>query len=429
VSRIILAAIGSLGDLHPHLAMALALRQRGHSVAVATHQEYRGYVEALNLEFHRMRPDNIGLDDPEEMARVMDLRKGTEYVLRECIGSNVGDTYEDLLAIAQGADLILCGEGVVSARLVAEKLCILWGLCILQPISFMSAQDPSVLPNLFFSEQLVNLGPLVNQGIKSIIHWVANDIGDPVRQLRNSIGLPAAPGNPFLDDKNTCKLVLALFSKTLAAPQSDWPGQIIQPGFVFYDGDQGNKQLDPNIEQFLSQGEPPILFTLGSAAVITPGSFYAESVKAIALLTQGRPTTRAILLLGRNAPAADLPDNILAVKYAPYAQVFPRAAAIVHQGGIGTTAQAMRAGTPTLIMPYSHDQPDNARRVEKLGTSKTLGRDRYRSTTVAPLLKTLLEDPSYRQRAQLVSKQIKQEDGIDGVVVAIEKYLKPQLEI
>jgi rhamnosyltransferase subunit B len=76
-------------------------------------------------------------------------------------------------------------------------------------------------------------------------------------------------------------------------------------------------------------------------------------------------------------------------------------------------------------MPYSHDQPDNARRVEKLGTSKTLGRDRYRSTTVAPLLKTLLEDPSYRQRAQVVSEQIKQEDGIDGVVVAIENYLKP----
>jgi rhamnosyltransferase subunit B len=424
VSRIVLAAIGSLGDLHPHIATALALRHRGHSVAIATHQEYRGYVEALDLEFHRMRPDNIGLDDPEEMARVMDLRKGTEYVLRECIGSNVGDTYDDLLAIAKDADLILSGEGVVSARLVAEKLGILWGLCILQPISFMSAQDPSVLPNLFFSEQLVHLGPLVNQGIKSIIHWVANDIGDPVRRLRDRVGLPPAPGNPFLDDKNTCKLVLALFSKTIAAPQSDWPSQTLQPGFVFYDGDQGNKQLDSAIEQFLTQGEAPILFTLGSAAVITPGSFYAESVNAIALLTQSHPTARAILLMGRNAPPSDLPDNILAVKYAPYAQVFPRAAAIVHQGGIGTTAQALRAGTPTLIMPYSHDQPDNARRVEKLGTSKTLGRDRYRSITVAPLLKTLLEDPSYRQRAQLVSEQIKQEDGIDRVVGAIENYLK-----
>jgi rhamnosyltransferase subunit B len=427
VSRIVLAAIGSLGDLHPHLAMALALRQRGHTVAIATHQEYRGYVEALDLEFHRMRPDNIGLDDPEEMARVMDRRQGTEYVLRECIGSNVGDTYDDLLAIAPGADLILSGEGVVSARLVAEKLNIRWGLCILQPISFMSAQDPSVLPNLPFSEQLIHFGPLVNQAIKLIIHTIAHSIGDPVHQLRHRQGLPAVAGNPFLDDKNTCPLVLALFSKTFAAPQSDWPAQVLQPGFVFYDGDQGNKQLDPSIEQFLTQGEAPILFTLGSAAVITPGNFYAESVSAIARLTQSRPSTRGLLLVGRNDPPADLPDNILAVKYAPYAQVFPRVAAIVHQGGIGTTAQALRSGTPTLIMPYSHDQPDNAHRVEKLGTSKTLGRDRYRATTVVPLLKQLLEDPSYRQRAQVVSQQIGQDPGIDGVVEAIENYLRPLL--
>jgi rhamnosyltransferase subunit B len=424
VSRIILAAIGSLGDLHPPLALALELRHRGHSIAIATHQEYRSYVEALDLEFHRLRPDNIGLDDPEEMARIMDLRKGTEYVLRECIGSNVGDTYDDLLAIAAGADLILAGEGVVSARLVAEKLGIRWGLCILQPISFMSAQDPSVLPNLPFSEQLVNFGPIVNQGIKNIIHWIANDIGDPVRQLRDRIGLPPAPGNPFLDDKNTCKLVLALFSKTLAAPQSDWPAHILQPGFVFYDGDQGKKQLDPELEQFLSQGEPPILFTLGSAAVITPGQFYEESVKAIALLSITRPSTRAILLIGRNAPPANLPNNILTLQYAPYAQVFPRVAAIVHQGGIGTTAQALRAGTPTLIMPYSHDQPDNARRVEKLGTSKTLPRDRYRATTVVPRLKMLVENVSYRQQAQRVSQAIEQENGIQGASDAIETYLQ-----
>lgn len=423
MGRVVLASIGSLGDLHPHLAIALALREKGHSVAIATHQEYRAYVEALDLEFHRMRPDNIGLDDPEEMARVMDLRKGTEYVLRECIGSNVGDTYADLLAIASGADLILSGEGVVSARLVAEKLKIRWGLLILQPISFMSAQDPSVLPNLPFSAQLLTLGPIVNQGIKLLIHTIAHDIGNPVHQLRRQVGLPPIAGNPFLDDKNTCGLVFALFSKMFAAAQSDWPPQVLQPGFLFYDGDQGKKQLDPSIEAFLAAGEPPILFTLGSAAVITPGSFYTESVGAIAHLTQSRPSTRAILLIGRNDPPANLPDNILAVKYAPYAQIFPRVAAIVHQGGIGTTAQALKAGTPTLIMPYSHDQPDNARRAEKLGTSRTLGRDRYRAAPVAALLKTLLENASYRQRAQEVSQVIQKEDGIGQVVEAIEKAL------
>ncbi len=138
-------------------------------------------------------------------------------------------------------------------------------------------------------------------------------------------------------------------------------------GFTFYDGTQGGAELTPELKQFLDAGEPPIVFTLGSAAVMTPGSFYQESIQAAKLLNR-----RAVLLIGKNAPPENLPDDILAVSYAPYSQIFPYACAIVHQGGIGTTAQALRAGRPTLVMPYSHDQPDNAARVERLGTSRTI---------------------------------------------------------
>ena len=139
------------------------------------------------------------------------------------------------------------------------------------------------------------------------------------------------------------ELVLATFSSVMAAPQPDWPPQTVQTGFPFYEGESGNAGLDPALSAFLDAGDPPLVFTLGSSAVMDAGGFYAESAEAARHL--GR---RALLLVGRdprNRPAK-LPAGVVAFEYAPYSQVFPRAAAIIHQGGIGTTAQALRAGRP-----------------------------------------------------------------------------------
>jgi UDP:flavonoid glycosyltransferase YjiC (YdhE family) len=156
----------------------------------------------------------------------------------------------------------------------------------------------------------------------------------------------------------------------LAKPQPDWAANTVITGFTFYDGSQDRTELTQELKQFLDAGEPPIVFTLGSAAVLDPGNFYQESIQAAKQLNR-----RAVLLIGKNTPPKNLSEDILAVNYAPYSQIFPHACAIVHQGGIGTTAQALRAGRPTLVMPYSHDQPDNAARVNRLGTSRTIPRN------------------------------------------------------
>ena len=116
VSRIVIAIIGSLGDLHPKIAIALELRKRGHHVVFATHQEYQSRVEALGFEFHRMRPNNLMLDDPQMAARMMDLRTGSKYVIN-WLGARLRETYTDLVSIAKDADFILAGELVYAARL------------------------------------------------------------------------------------------------------------------------------------------------------------------------------------------------------------------------------------------------------------------------------------------------------------------------
>jgi len=419
MSRIVLTTIGSFGDLHPKIAIALELRKRGHDVVFATHKEYQGKVEALEFEFHRMRPDNTALGDAQEMARMMDLKTGTEYVIRNWVCANLRETYTDLMNSAKDADFIIAGEGVVAARLVAEKLGIPWAFAVLQPASFLSVYDPSVLPVLPFLAKVRGLGSIASRGIIQLSKIISNSWAEPIHQLRRELGLPPLVGNPFIDDKYSPYLILAMFSSVFAKPQPDWPANTVITGFTFYDGSSGSAEIPTELKQFLDTGEPPIVFTLGSAAVMTPGSFYQESIQAAKLLNR-----RAVLLIGKNAPPKNLSEDIIAVSYAPYSQIFPRACAIVHQGGIGTTAQALRAGRPTLVMPYSHDQPDNAARVERLGTSRTIPRKQYLATRVAKELRELLENPNYAAKATEIGRIIQPENGVSVACDAIEKQLQ-----
>jgi rhamnosyltransferase subunit B len=419
VSRIVLTTIGSFGDLHPKIAIAFELRHRGHDVVFATHREYQDKIKALGFEFHRMRPDNTALNDPQEMARMMDLQTGTEYVVRNWVCASLRETYIDLMNAAKNSELIINGEGVLAARLVAEKLGIPWVLTMLSPLGFLSATDPSITPGLPAILQLPGLNSIAQRGIRQLGKVLTKSWANPIHQLRQEVGLPPLKGNPLIDDKYSPYLVLAMFSSVLAKPQPDWAANTVLTGFPFYDGSEGGVQLSPELDQFLDAGEPPIVFTLGSAAVMAPGQFYEESIKAAKRLNR-----RAVLLIGKNVPPANLLDSIIAVNYAPYSQLFSRACAIVHQGGIGTTAQALRAGRPTLVMPYSIDQPDNAARVERLGTSQTVSRKQYVAERVAKQLGELLENPNYAARAAEVGAIIRAEDGVKVACDAIEKQLK-----
>nr|WP_250125751.1 glycosyltransferase [Chroococcidiopsis sp. CCMEE 29] len=294
MSRIVLTTIGSFGDLHPKIAIALELRKRGHDVVFVTHKEYQDRIEALGFEFRRMRPDNTALNDPQEMARMMDLKTGTEYVIKNWVCASLHETYTDLMDGAKDADFIVTGEGVVAARLVAEKLEIPWAFAVLQPASFLSVYDPSVLPVLPFLAKLRGLSSLANRGIIQLSKVLSRSWAEPIHQLRRELDLPPLTGNPFIDDKYSPYLVLALFSSVFAKPQPDWSKNTVLTGFAFYDGSEGETELAPELQQFLDRGDPPIVFTLGSAAVMAPGRFYQESVQATKQLNR-----RAVLLMGK----------------------------------------------------------------------------------------------------------------------------------
>jgi rhamnosyltransferase subunit B len=417
--NIVLATLGSLGDLHPTQALALGLQSRGHRVTIATQEMYRAKVEAEGARFHAMRP-NIAADNREAIKTIMDAKKGPEYLLKELIFPQVRASYEDLMDAVSGADLLVTHPITCAGPIVAEKTGIAWVSTVLAPISFFSSYDPPVLAPAPWLARLRPLGPGFHRALFALARRGVRPWSEPVRRLRAELGLP--PGaDPVFEGQHSPDLVLALFSKLLGARQPDWPPNTRVTGFLFYDRLEKGQGLAPELAQFLAAGAPPIVFTLGTSAVMDAGNFYVESVAAAKQL--GR---RAVLLVGLdlgNLPPGALPADVAAFDYAPFSELFPRAAAVVHQGGAGTTAQVLRAGRPMLVVPFAYDQPDNAARVERLGVARQVSRTKYSARRVASELRQLLEDGRYAAKADEIGRRIRSEDGVAAACDAIEERL------
>jgi len=417
--RIVFTTFGSLGDLHPYMAIALKLQQRGHHPVIATSEFYRDKVTATGLGFHPVRPDLPPLAEAREMiAKVMAAKTGPEYLFKYVLMPHLRDSYQDLSEAVRGADLLVTHLITFAGPIIAEQTGMPWISTVLAPISLWSAYDPPVLPvapGFTFARML---GPAFNRGVMQIGRRISAAWIAPVSQLRAELGLPPG-GHPLFEGQHSPDLVLALFSATLAAPQRDWPQQTRITGFPFYDRHEANG-ISSELAEFLDAGPPPIVFTLGSSAVFDPGIFFEASIAAAQQLRQ-----RAVLLTGAedNLTSRVLPSGMIAPDYAPYSGISPRAAAIVHQGGVGTTAQAMRAGKPMLIMPYSHDQPDHAARITRLGAGLTLARHRYTATRAAASLSKLLNDPQFASNAAEIGRRVRAEDGARAAADAIEERL------
>jgi UDP:flavonoid glycosyltransferase YjiC (YdhE family) len=416
--RIVLSNIGTFGDINPLVALALELKRRGHTPVMTLPDVYKLKILPLGLEFHSLRPD-IDPTNTMLVQMVYDVNKGTETGLRKFLFPVLRETYADLLDAATKpvrADLLLLGELNYAGPIVAEITGIPWASYVLAPFSFFSAFDPPVLPPYPKLARADRLVPGMGRGIKRLARFVTRKWPEPIYELRRNLGLPAG-ANPIFDAKNSPNLVLALFSRTLGVEQKDWPANTLIAGFCFYDSDAGNAALPPHLEEFVSAGEPPVVFTLGSAAVLAAGDFYEQSARAAMRLG-----VRAVLLIGndpRNRPKTPLPDSICVAEYAPYSALFPRAKLVVHQGGVGTTAQCLRAGRPMLIMPYSHDQPDNARRMKRLGVARVIQRSSYKPWRVARAIRALLADAEYEQNAQSAARELAKEYGVSAACDAL----------
>jgi rhamnosyltransferase subunit B len=429
VARIVLNPFGSFGDLHPYLALAIELRRRGHECVVATAEIYRQKVTSEGVGFAQVRPDVGELaSQPELIRKLWHPRTGSVYLLRDYLLPQVEQSFTDLDRACSGADFLLTHGAAYAGPIVAAVRKLPWLSVALQPMIFFSAYDPPVLGAALWARRLYPLGHWVFASMLPFARKETRRWAKPVFDLRRRLGLENT-SNPVMEGQFSPLGTLTLFSRAFAQAQPDWPPNAAPTGFVFYDkrGEgfglpaEHASGMSDGMSEFLAAGPPPVLFTLGSSAVTHPGTFYSESIAAAQRLG-----VRAILLTGKQTgtPLAVPKDRMIyAEEYASYSAIMPLVSAVVHQGGIGTVAQTLRAGKPMLVVPWAHDQPDNGERLRRLGVARVLGRGRYTAARAAYELSALLKG-DYAERARTAAAAVGREDGLNAACDRIERVLK-----
>ena len=378
--RVILTPVGSSGDVFPFIALGRALKQRGLDVHVTTAEPFRAAVLEAGLEFWPVCSEEV-FQQAAMAADVWHPTKGLKIIFG-FLGELLTDAYTCLEAVVAPGETVVVGHSLsLSTRIFEDLTGIPAVTTHLSPSCFRTEYIPPV-----FSPG-IHLGRLPRWTKRSfwwaIDRWMLDpSIRPAVNALRQTVGL-APVSRVFHHWLHSPQQILGLFPEWFGEPQPDWPAELQMSGFVFHDGRDGTP-ANPALEAFLSNGSPPIAFTPGSAN--RHGRAFFE-VGAAALKRLGR---RGVFLSGfaDQKPAA-LSDDVLWVPYAPFSTLFPRCAAVVHHGGVGTSAQGLAAGVPQLIMPLAFDQPDNADRLKRLGVGAWITPKRFTGQRVAEALRFL----------------------------------------
>ncbi|HEX5272995.1 MAG TPA: nucleotide disphospho-sugar-binding domain-containing protein [Gemmataceae bacterium] len=409
--KCLLVPIGSAGDVHPFVGLGLALRRRGHDVTVVTSGYFETLIRRVGLDFHSVSPADefrVALDNPDVWHPRRSLK-----VMIEWMATLVPRVYEAVVGLYEpGRTVVAAGPIALGARVAQEKVGLPMATLHLAPAMFRSTIRPPILPGLFMPAWLPRWvkAMMFRLGDRLVID---RHLGGPLNGFRAGLGLPPVRG--FFDRWWHSPLrILGLFPEWFGPPQPDWPPQTRLTGFPLYD-ERGAAELPEELTRFLDGGEPPVVFTPGSA--MTQGrDFFAAAVEACRVL--GR---RGLLLtrFPEQVPAP-LPEGVRHFAYAPFSEVLPRAAALVHHGGIGTSAQALAAGAPQLVMPMAHDQPDNAARLRRLGVAVSLPRARFRGPTVAQALDELLGSKGVAENCRAVAARLKDSRAVEQTCDEIE---------
>jgi rhamnosyltransferase subunit B len=410
--RVLLLTIGSAGDVHPFIGLGLALKKRGHSVKIITNPFFGEVANRVGLEL-------VPLGDIDTFRNAVadpmlwDKKKGTVLVF-DLVLNGLRETYDAVMAnYVAGETVVVASSLGLAARVAQDKLQIPTVTVHLSPSQFRSYTAPPKLPGLWMPAWL----PM---WVKKQM-WAGGDkyfldpmLAPRINALRAEVGLDPVDGI-LRNFWNSPQRVIGLFPDWFGNPQADWPAQTRLTGFPRYD-EADACEPDPQLEAFLNEGDAPIVFTPGSA-MYHGHQFFLASVEACKRL--GR---RGVLLTkhAEQIPA-DLPKIIRHFKYAPFSRLLPRAAALVHHGGIGTSAQALAAGCRQLITPFAHDQFDNADRLVRLGVARSIVAKKYTAGSATRELAKLLEDSRVSERCAEFAKRLRGDDAVDRTCDLIEQ--------
>ena len=417
--KALVVSIGSAGDVHPSVAVALALRDRGHAVSVVTNPYFAPLLERVGLPL--LPIGTVAQFDAVTANPALWHQLRGMGVIARMVDLVTSDVYRLIEQQTAGRDTVVVAHPLAfGARIAQEKLDVPLVTLHLAPCSIWS-RDQAPVPVRYLNS--INSWP---RPLKRLLlalgdRFLDLELAPALNRFRAELGL--APVRHVASRWwHSPQRAIGLFPEWFAAPQGDWPARTALTGFPLYD-ERGVSPVPADLEAFLTAaeaaGDPPVVFAPGSAnrqAV----RFFAAAADACRRL--GR---RGVLLTRYPEQLPEpLADGVRHAEYAPLSAVLPRSAALVHHGGIGTAAQALAAGRPQLVMPMAFDQPDNAARLVRLGVARMLPPARFSGARVARQLAALLGSDVVADRCAELARRCDASDSIGRTCDLIEACVR-----
>ncbi|MFL9891551.1 glycosyltransferase [Paraburkholderia sp. RL17-381-BIF-C] len=425
MTRVIITAIGSAGDVHPLLGIGAALAARGHEIVFCTHPPFAAAATRRGFMFV---PIGTAADYADAMANPALWNPRTSFRTLWAVIAPTLRAHFDTLASLTTPDTVLVGTlWAFSARLMQELYRVPFVSVQVSPSTLLSAHAPPTHPRLTIPRRL----PLAVKAalMHSIERYALDKVcGPALNALRAELGLEPAT-RIFGQWLHSTDRVLCLFPDWFAQPQPDWPAPYRMSGFPLFN-DTVACAPDPQLDAFLAAGERPVVFTAGSTLI--DQARYARAVRD----TLRESGLRGILLRP-DAPVEDRAaaneassfSTLIERRYVPLQTLLPRCRALVHHGGIGTAALAYAAGIPQVVTPFAHDQFDNAQRVVASGCGVRVDGP-IEARTLTRALRQVLGSPSLATQCGRVHDRLAASpDGCEAAAREIEGFMQTGLRV
>lgn len=421
MGNVVLATIGSWGDIFPVIGLAKGMSEAGHDVQVAASPAYEELVRGEGLSFSGIGPA-LGFSDYASDPRILSGGQGGfagfAHLFRRFIFPALDRYVDDLAVRVADADLLLAHPALVAAPVAAEYVGVRWATISVFPGLIPTAYAPPAPTRVSLGTS--SIARVLHRAAWSVARFnMARLFDRPVNRTRRRLALPAM-SDCFFAPVDSGRPYLVMASPAIIERPPDWPANVSLTGLVTWDR-VSSFPAPEGLEEFLSAGDPPVLVTLGASSSLDPQHFYRHAAQAVTALGH-----RALVLTGPTPSPVDLPDDprIFSAAFAPLSRVASRCQAAIHHGGVGTTVELLTYGLPQLVVPRAFDQPQTAIRMRRLGVARTLPWSRQGTENVARELRALLSDRRYRDTAVAVQDRLAQEDGLQASIAAIEVILQ-----
>jgi UDP:flavonoid glycosyltransferase YjiC (YdhE family) len=420
--RITVFAAGSRGDIQPCVVLSRGLQQAGYRVRLAAPEDFAGFVQKYDVDFYPLRGDVRQIMASDTGRRFMETGGANPIksirAVRTMIAPVVMGMVQDAYAACTDVEALIC-LGVFSSfgQSIAEAL----------RIPIINVEPTPLLPTKAFPAPSWpiqrDLGRLHNYlsglaMLEIVWLWYRPFVNDFRRQL----GLPAYTFARFYRAMRSTPM-LSAYSPNIIPHPADWPDTVHVAGYLFLDT-QADWQPSAELQAFLDAGEPPVYIGFGSMAGRNP-----EKLARVVLDALAKSGQRGLLLTGWGGLRTELvPDTVFVVDSVPHSWLFPRMTAVVHHGGAGTTAEGLRAGVPSVIVPFVLDQPFWGARVKVSGLGPDpIPQKKLTADRLAGAIRTAVTDAGMKQLAHSYGEAIRAENGIGNAVKIIQRYFgEPQ---